>query len=162
VSGNQVSSASSAVKVNNDFGIGSNSTVTITGNTLYNNSYGVRVTLNSVTDTVQVHRNSLTGNTLFGIFNDPNSGGLVSGSCNWWGAASGPGPIGSGTGDKVSTGVTYSPWLVSANLNGPCIGGNVATNKDQCKNDGWKTLVRANNTPFKNQGDCVSYTNNGK
>jgi hypothetical protein len=62
----------------------------------------------------------------------------------------------------VSTGVIYEPWLVSANLNGACIGGNVATNKDQCKNDGWKTLVRANNTPFKNQGDCVSYTNNGK
>ncbi|HVG39473.1 MAG TPA: thrombospondin type 3 repeat-containing protein, partial [Pyrinomonadaceae bacterium] len=38
----------------------------------------------------------------------------------------------------------------------------VAVNKDQCKNDGGKTLRRANNTTFKNQGDCVSYTNNGK
>lgn len=27
------------------------------------------------------------------------------------------------------------------------------TNKDQCKNDGWKTF---NNPTFKNQGDCVS------
>ena len=162
VTANQVTSASSAVKVANAFGVGPNSSVTITGNTLYNNAYGVNVAATSVTDTVQAHRNSLTGNTLFGIFNDPSSGGLVSGNCNWWGAASGPGPIGSGTGDKVSTGVTFTPWLVSADLNGPCIGGNVVTNKDQCKNDGWKTRVRADNTPFKNQGDCVSYTKNGK
>jgi len=36
----------------------------------------------------------------------------------------------------------------------------VLSNKDQCKNDGWK----ASNTPvFKNQGDCVSYfASNGK
>jgi hypothetical protein len=34
------------------------------------------------------------------------------------------------------------------------------TDKDQCKNDGWKSF----NTPrkFKNQGDCVSYTTNGR
>jgi hypothetical protein len=38
----------------------------------------------------------------------------------------------------------------------------LAVNKDQCKNGGWQTLRRANNTTFKNQGDCVSYTNNGK
>lgn len=38
----------------------------------------------------------------------------------------------------------------------------VATNKDQCKNGGWQTAKRANGTGFKNQGDCVSYTNNGK
>jgi len=38
----------------------------------------------------------------------------------------------------------------------------VAVNKDQCKNGGWQTLFRANHTPFKNQGDCVSYTSNGK
>lgn len=34
--------------------------------------------------------------------------------------------------------------------------------KDQCKGDGWKTLTRADGSLFKNQGDCVSYTNNGK
>jgi len=38
----------------------------------------------------------------------------------------------------------------------------VATNKDQCKNGGWSTLKRADGSSFKNQGDCVSYTNNGK
>ncbi len=30
------------------------------------------------------------------------------------------------------------------------------TNKEQCKNDGWTIF---NNPTFKNQGDCVSYTN---
>jgi len=30
------------------------------------------------------------------------------------------------------------------------------TNKDQCKKDGWKTF---NNPTFKNQGQCVSYSN---
>ena len=161
VSGNQVSSAGSAVRVNNIIG-SPNSSVTITGNILKNNINGVSVAANSVTDTVQAHRNSLTGNTGFGISNDPSSGGMVNGTCNWWGAANGPGPIASGSGDKVSTGVVYAPWLVSANLNGPCIGGNVATNKDQCKNDGWKTHVRADGSTFKNQGDCIQYVNTGK
>jgi hypothetical protein len=35
-------------------------------------------------------------------------------------------------------------------------------NKDACKGNGWQNLYRANGTPFKNQGDCVSYTNNGR
>ena len=32
-----------------------------------------------------------------------------------------------------------------------------AVNKDQCSNDGWKTLFRADGTGFKNQGDCTQY-----
>jgi len=38
----------------------------------------------------------------------------------------------------------------------------VASSADQCKNGGWQTLKRADGTGFKNQGDCVSYTRNGK
>jgi hypothetical protein len=34
-----------------------------------------------------------------------------------------------------------------------------AQDKDDCKNGGWQNLRRADGTPFKNQGDCVSYTN---
>jgi hypothetical protein len=37
-----------------------------------------------------------------------------------------------------------------------------ATSKDQCKNYGWQTVSRADYTTFKNQGDCVSYVENGK
>ena len=37
------------------------------------------------------------------------------------------------------------------------------TNKDACKNDGWKTAVAVNGASFKNQGACVSYVaSNGK
>jgi hypothetical protein len=38
----------------------------------------------------------------------------------------------------------------------------VAHDKDQCKDGGWQTLKRADGSAFKNQGDCVSYTNNGR
>src|SRR5262249_30917333 len=38
----------------------------------------------------------------------------------------------------------------------------VALDKDQCKDGGWQTLARADGTTFKNQGDCVSYTNTGR
>ena len=38
----------------------------------------------------------------------------------------------------------------------------VASGKDACKNDGWKTVKRADGSSFKNQGDCVSYTQNGR
>jgi len=163
VSGNQVSAAASAVKVANSFGDGANSSVTITGNTLQNNQYGVNVAANSENGTVVAHKNAITGNAVFGVNNDPASGTTtLDGTCNWWGAANGPGPVGPGSGDKVSTGVAFSPWLITSNLNGSCIGGNVATNKDQCKNDGWMTLTRANGSTFKNQGDCIQYVNTGK
>lgn len=37
------------------------------------------------------------------------------------------------------------------------------TDKEACKNNGWKTAVNANGTSFKNQGACVSYVaSNGK
>ena len=38
----------------------------------------------------------------------------------------------------------------------------VATSKEACKDDGWRTLKRADGSGFKNQGDCVSYTENGR
>jgi hypothetical protein len=38
----------------------------------------------------------------------------------------------------------------------------IATDKDQCKDGGWKTVFRADQSSFKNQGDCVSYVSSGK
>ena len=35
----------------------------------------------------------------------------------------------------------------------------VASNKDDCKKDGYKNLTDQNGKPFKNQGQCVSWTN---
>jgi hypothetical protein len=39
---------------------------------------------------------------------------------------------------------------------------NVPANKNQCEKGGWRTLTRADCTPFKNQGDCIQYVNTGK
>ncbi len=38
----------------------------------------------------------------------------------------------------------------------------VPTEKDQCKNDGWKDFFRPDKSTFKNQGDCIQYVNTGK
>ncbi len=39
---------------------------------------------------------------------------------------------------------------------------NPAVAKDDCKNGGWQTFKRADGSSFKNQGDCIQYTNTGK
>jgi hypothetical protein len=38
----------------------------------------------------------------------------------------------------------------------------VATDKNQCKGNGWMTLTRGDFSAFKNQGDCIQYANTGK
>lgn len=37
-----------------------------------------------------------------------------------------------------------------------------AQSQNDCKNSGWRSLVRADYSAFKNQGDCVSYVNTGR
>jgi hypothetical protein len=44
----------------------------------------------------------------------------VNGQCNWWGKASGPSAVASGSGSMVSTGVDYGSWLKSSRLNKDC------------------------------------------
>lgn len=142
VSGNTVSSAGSAVNVTNYANsIGPNSSVTITGNNLHNNLRGIRVGPTGVAsaNTVVAHMNSLTGNAEFGLTNQSSFN--VDATCNWWGASNGPGPVGPGSGDKVSTGVTFSPWFLSPN--GACGGG---TPKKDCKQ-----IVEQNKKDFDDQ-----------
>lgn len=60
---------------------------------------------------------------------------------------------------------TPSPCLSTAN--GPCVSPvpspkAVPTTADQCKKDGYKTLVTKTGEAFKNQGQCVSYVNTQK
>lgn len=38
----------------------------------------------------------------------------------------------------------------------------VPQSKNDCKKGGWRTLVRADGTTFKNQGQCIRYVNTGK
>ena len=37
----------------------------------------------------------------------------------------------------------------------------IATTIGQCQNGGWQSLIRANLTHFKNQGECIQYVNTG-
>jgi hypothetical protein len=106
VSDNTISDAGSAVKVANDFNDGTNSAVAISRNTLRKNQYGVNVAKGSTSGPVQANRNSITGNALYGVFTDPAAGADTDATCNWWGDPRGP-----SHGDKVSSNVTYQPWL---------------------------------------------------
>lgn len=38
----------------------------------------------------------------------------------------------------------------------------MAASKESCKNSGWQSLIRADFSVFKNQGDCIQYINTGK
>lgn len=53
--------------------------------------------------------------------------GSADGTCNWWGDPNGPGPIGPGSGAKVSPGVTFTPWLTAPAPVGACFGGQAST-----------------------------------
>lgn len=61
-----------------------------------------------------------------------------------------------GNTDKLTIGVNgnnttydFEPYLVP-------------TDKEQCKDGGWRTLRRADGTTFKNQGQCIRYVKSGE
>lgn len=65
------------------------------------------------------------GNTVYGIALHPDmlaatTTGAVDGECNWWGAANGPGPVGTGAGALVTPKVDYAPWQTAPD--GQCVG----------------------------------------
>ncbi len=109
-----------------------NTNATLTGNTISDNPTGIEAndvcpgthcfsanpdpfTLNLI-----AHNNAIDSNPTLGVSNDTPTAFTVNATCNWWGAASGPGPVGPGTGDGVSTGVTFADWLVTSDLATPC------------------------------------------
>ena len=51
--------------------------------------------------------------------------------------------------------------LVAALAAAPASAGGNSANANLCKKGGWQTLVKADATLFKNQGDCVSYAVRG-
>jgi hypothetical protein len=59
--------------------------------------------------TITVLHNNIASGTQYGVYNGHTA--TLNATYNWWGNASGPGGVGPGTGDNVSTHVTYSPWL---------------------------------------------------
>lgn len=92
----------------------------------------------------------------------PTVGTDVDPDAVFWNTSHGPfytdgGAGGVGTFRQDTAWAPYVP-AVQFNATEPPVG--PPTNKDQCKNNGWKTF----NTPktFKNQGDCIQYVNTGK
>lgn len=90
---------------------GAGTSATVTNSTITNCTDGIAVGY-SITDTtiVVAHNNSIYGNTDYGV-NNVSTAVVVNAENNWWGDASGPGPVGLGTGDNVSLNVDYDPWL---------------------------------------------------
>lgn len=138
VTGNTLISNNSAggVGLEVDGGFGSfDIDLTATKNLIHNWEYGVYVlecsgSCSGTTFTnVDINRNSIVSNTEYGMFADTLTP-VTDGTCNWWGDASGPSDQGPGTGDKVGADITFTPWLYTNNLDGPCyIGGTIEVRK---------------------------------
>ena len=107
--------------------------LTITGNTLSGNNDGVLLYraagwAEGAIKNVDINRNDLSNNPSRGI-NVAMPYEEVDGTCNWWGNASGPGPVGPGSGSRVTTGVDFTPWLFVNDLDTdtPCYTGGTIT-----------------------------------
>ena len=80
---------------------------TVTGSQIFANfGDGIEV-LSSANLTTS--SSEIFGNVGYGIRS--SSSGTVTATNNWWGAADGPGGDGPGSGDQISTNVTYDPFL---------------------------------------------------
>jgi hypothetical protein len=91
---------------------------TFTCNNFANNLTGVYLS-SAASNGLIAHNNNIVGNSTIGMQNDGPA--TVNAQANWWGAANGPGPVGPGSGDKVSTNVDFSNWLTStSNCAPPC------------------------------------------
>ena len=67
-------------------------------------------------------------------------------------------------GDTSASDLGVNGYLdkVVVNLTGGSTTFNFDPSMDSCKNGGWQTQTRPDGSTFKNQGDCVSYTNTGR
>lgn len=70
--------------------------------------------------------------------------------------------LASGAFECDSASGTCLGWDKSSDINVQVFAAQVATDAVDCKTGGWATMVRADGSTFKNQGDCVSYVETGK
>ena len=75
------------------------------------NNIGIHVWFNDFNNPTIIH-NNIFGNITYGLQSSTSTNILVAEN-NWWGHATGPGGVAPGSGDPVSSGVDYDPWLVS-------------------------------------------------
>jgi len=79
----------------------------ITHNCVHSNIYGF-VFWNAKP---KVNCNSIYNNTAYGIYRTYDLTGTLNAECNWWDDVKGPGNETGSTGDYVSNGVDYVPWV---------------------------------------------------
>ncbi len=87
--------------------------VSISASRFISNVHGIHVRSNEAFAPQTLQGNTFVGNTAFGIKNEGTA--TINARDNWWGAASGPrhATNPAGTGDVVSNGVFFDPWLAS-------------------------------------------------
>jgi hypothetical protein len=88
------------------------STATITNHCL-RDDYGIysHYGVYCVNSEPDIDNNDIVGNIEFGVYNETSETHMVNAENNWWGDPSGPSGAGPGTGDAVSDGVAFDPWL---------------------------------------------------
>ncbi len=115
---------------------------------------------NSPTGTVtfNLYSNSTTQNASTLLFTDtePLSGGSATSKGYTTTAAGTDYWVATYNGDTYNAAISSSPSGEPVTINP-----RKPTSKDQCKNGGWQNYTDGNGTPFKNQGDCVSYVATG-
>jgi hypothetical protein len=65
------------------------------------------------------NQSNIVKNSTYGMNNTVPNLTTIDAENNWWWSASGPGGEGSGSGDKVSKGVDFTPWLTAASTCAP-------------------------------------------
>jgi hypothetical protein len=115
------------------------SSVTVENNHVHDNAFdtikwgnpaGIMIGTGPDVGTLVVTNNHLHNNSPNGVTN--KAVGTLNAVGNYWGSPDGPGPVGPGSGDAVSTDVDYSGWLTGAPVYtcpavGTCGDGPVAT-----------------------------------
>ena len=73
-----------------------------------NGTTGGLVANNNIT----INNNNILGNSNFGV-NNGGTSGILNARGNYWGAPDGPGPVGPGSGDRVTPNVDYANFLTA-------------------------------------------------
>ncbi len=84
------------------------------------------------TNGINLNNNNIVGNTTFGVQSDTtgiSNPVVTNAENNYWGAANGPGPVGPGNGDNVTTNVDYDPFLNAPTTCSPVVPPTVTINQ---------------------------------
>jgi len=81
---------------------------TVVVNNFFNGGSPYGIYIAGSLGTMQIACNNIVNHSIAGIFSETAT---LNAENNWWGDVSGPGPVGTGSGDHVSTKVDFTPWV---------------------------------------------------